>query len=315
MALVAAAAACGGPRREPLVTYFNGDYGISVRYPASWKTDQAEQDGMWYRYFLGPPSGPDRKPAVSVTLLAGPLPGSLDDYAQTYLAGNTLATSREETRQGAKGRAYDFSSKDGATRFALLILQEEQRVYGLYSQGGAALFDQHRGTLEEMAQSLTLERPPAYREHRDEKFGFAVRLPPSWRETRRFSGGGTMFVQFASPAIGADKGHETVHATLTVSVEPAPGDGAVATYYQATKDKLGEAYRVLSHTPWRDGYVDVMRVETPVTVSRIKRFYRVGGGRGYSLVFEVRDDVFGRVSRWCDMIAGTLRVAGEVQAK
>ena len=43
--------ACKGTAREPLVTYFNADHGLSVRYPADWKSDEAEQDGMWYRYF------------------------------------------------------------------------------------------------------------------------------------------------------------------------------------------------------------------------------------------------------------------------
>ena len=86
-------AGCRRPGHETLLTYFNGDFGLSVQYPASWKTEQAEQDGMWYRYFLGPPTGPQRKPAVSVTLLAGPLGMKLEDYAQTYLAGNNVAVA------------------------------------------------------------------------------------------------------------------------------------------------------------------------------------------------------------------------------
>ena len=54
------------------MTYFNGDHGVSLRHPASWRTDQAEQDGVWYRYFLAPPAGPQNRPPVSVTLLSGP---------------------------------------------------------------------------------------------------------------------------------------------------------------------------------------------------------------------------------------------------
>ena len=55
--LAGAAGACRRSSQDLLITYFNGDYGLSVRYPASWRTDQAEQEGMWYRYFLGPPTG------------------------------------------------------------------------------------------------------------------------------------------------------------------------------------------------------------------------------------------------------------------
>src|SRR6185295_1887257 len=122
--LATGAAACRGTRREPLVTYFNADHGLSVRYPADWKSDEAEQDGMWYRYFLAPPTGPQRKPAVSVTLVAGPLGVALDQYAQSYLAGNTVQSSRGETRPGARGKYQLFASPDGKTRFALLLIEE-----------------------------------------------------------------------------------------------------------------------------------------------------------------------------------------------
>jgi len=56
----------------------------------------------------------------------------------------------------------------------------------------------------------------------------------------------------------------------------------------------------------------VLWVETPMAVSRAKRFYRLVEGRGYALAFEARDDIYPRVSRWCDMIASTLKVGSEV---
>jgi len=268
---------------------------------------------MWYRYFLGPPTGPQRKPAVSVTLLAGPLAMDLEEYAQTYLAGNTVASRREEKRQGARGKSYMFASPDGATRHSLLLLQEESRVYGLYSQGEARLFERQFPVLDEMARSLTLERPASYPEERNDKFGFSIRIPPSWRETRSFSGGETLLTQFTSPAMGADKSGQTVHASLTLTVEPLPAEGTLDNFYKATRAKQGEAFRVVSHSTWRDGYADVLRSETPIAESRVKRFYRLAGGRGYSLTFEAREDVYPRASRWCDMIAGTLRTGTEVQ--
>ena len=311
--LATGAAACRGTRREPLVTYFNADHGLSVRYPADWKSDEAEQDGMWYRYFLGPPTGPQRKPAVSVTLLAGPLAMKLEDYAQTYLAGNTVASSRDETRGDARGKSYMFASPDGATRHSLLLLEEAGMVYGLYGQGEAQPFERQFPVLDEMARSLTLERPASYPEVRDDAFAFAFRLPPSWRETRRFSGGGTLLMQFASPPMAADKNGQTVHGSLTLTVEPTPADGGLATFYKAARDKQGEAFGVVSHAPWKDGYLDVLHTETPVAESRVRRYYRVAGGRGYALTFEAREDMYPRVYRWCDVIADTLRIGTEVQ--
>ena len=284
-----------------------------MRYPAGWKSDEAEQDGMWYRYFLGPPSGTQRKPAVSVTLLAGPLAMKLEDYAQTYLAGNTVASSRDETRGQARGKSYMFTSPDGATRHSLLLLAEGANVYGLYSQGETPLFERQFPVLDEMARSLTLERPASYPEERDDQFGFAIRIPPSWRETRRFAGGGTLLMQFSSPPMGADKSGQTVHGSLTLTVEPTPAEGGVEAFYKATRTKQGEAFGLVSHAPWKDGYLDVLHTETPVAESRVRRYYRVSGARGYSLTFEAREDVYPRVYRWCDIIAGTLRTGTEIQ--
>jgi hypothetical protein len=55
-----------------------------------------------------------------------------------------------------------------------------------------------------------------------------------------------------------------------------------------------------------------MQTETPIAVSRVKRYYQVAGERGYCLAFESRDDVFPRAARWYDLIAGTLKAGSEV---
>jgi hypothetical protein len=286
---------------------------VSVRYPAGWKSDEAEQDGMWYRYFLGPPAGTQRKPAVSVTLLAGPLAMKLEDYAQSYLAGNNVASSRDETRGPARGKSYMFASPDGAMRHSLLLLQEGSNVYGLYSQGETQPFERQFPVLDEMARSLTVERPETYPEEKDDQYGFAIRIPPSWRETRRFSGAGTLLMQFSSPPMAADKSGQTVHGSLTLTVEPAPAAGGLEAFYKGARDKQGEAFGLVSHAPWRDGYLDVLRTETPMAESRVRRYFRVAGRHAYSLTFEAREDVYPRVYRWCDIIAGTLRTGAELQ--
>ncbi len=283
-----------------------------MRYPASWKTEQARQDGIWYRYFLAPPGGHGPKPEVSVTLLAGPLHGSLDEHAQTYLAGNGAPTIRDEERQGAKGRSYAFASTDGATRYGLILLQESTRVFGLYAQGEAGAFARHKQVLDDMAASLSLERTETYREMKDPRFRFAVRIPPSWVESRRLSGGQqTTLVQFTSPPLAADKGGQTVHASLTVTAEDIGSDGTLETFYDNTRLKLGSAFEILNHRSWRGGYADEMAAETSMAASRAKRFYRAADGRGYGLAFEAREDVFARVSRWCDLIAETFKVGNE----
>lgn len=309
---------CRPRTRDPLVTYYNADFGLSMRHPASWKSEQVAQEGIWYRYFLGPPMGTERKPAVSVTLLAGPLTVPLEEYAQSYLAGNTLISMRPDARPGAQGKAYEFATSNGKLRHALLLLEEKRPptrqgqaggswVYGLYSQGDNTYFEQHRPLIDEMTSSLTLERAALYPEQRYDKLGYTVRIPPSWRSTRRFSGGGSSIEQYKSPALGADR-DQTIHATLSISVDSPPADGRVATYRQSIRQMLGENFQIISQAPWRDGYVDVLAVDTQLASSRIKRFYRVSGSHGYSLFCESREDVFVRISGWCDSIAETLTI-------
>ncbi len=304
-ALLLAMVGCGQHRREPLITSFDADHALSLRYPASWTTDQVDQEGVWYRYFLAPPAGPERKPAVSVTLLAGPLVGSLEEYAEPYLAGNQLLSRRQDDRQGAHGWSYELASADGATRLWLLLLTEARSVYGLYAQGDAALFAQHSDDLEQIFDSLTLERPEGYPKLTNEAFRFSLRVPPSWRSTRSFSGSQRLLQQYKSPALAADAAGETVHASLTVTVEPAPGDGGVEAFYAAVQERLGDSFRLISHAPWHDGYDDLLHSETSVAASREKRYYTTHAGLAYSLSCSARDDVFYRVSRWCDLIADT----------
>ena len=316
LALAALAAACGGRPRETFLTYFNGDHGVSLRHPASWRADQAEQDGVWYRYFLAPPATATSRPPVTVTLLAGAINVTVEQYAESYLAGHTVASTKAEERQGVPGRSWVFASGDGATRYRLLLLALGGRVVGLYAQADAAEAEKHGGTLDEMWASLTIERPDLYPVQEWKEQNASLGIPRSWRENRRFSGGGTLLVQYVSPPLAVDKGRDTVHASLTVTFESVPDGGGLSSFHEASRRRLGDNFQVTSHAAFKGGYVDVMRTETPVAINFVKRFYFAEGGRGATLAFEAREDVFPRASRWADFIASTLRLGGaEGQAK
>jgi hypothetical protein len=311
--LVALALACSpGCRRgsrDPLVTYYNPDYNLRVQHPASWKGDQAEQDGIWYRYFLGPPTGAQRKPAVSVTLFAGPLATTVDEYAQRYLGGATVKASKVEDRQGLPARRWDYTAADG-TRAALLLVEQRQParawIYGLYAQGESGPFEEQAAAVEEMFKSMAVDRPNAWKEYKGD--GYTLRVPESWRESRHFSGGGRTMLQWSSPALGADKA-QTLHASLTLSVEPTAK--TIDAYWKEQRDAQGESFALLGHGTWRDGFVDTLRTETPMATSRVKRFYRIKDGKAFVLALDAREDVFPRVARWSDQIAETLLLAGE----
>jgi hypothetical protein len=302
--------ACRREAREPFLTYFIEDHGLTIRFPASWKTEQAEQAGVYYRYFLGPPVGPQRKPAVSVTLFVGPLNMPLETYAaQSYLAGNVVTSLKTDNRFGLSGQSYALRSAKSGTRSMLLLFQDQRRVVGLYSQGETLEFERHLPAVEEIHRSLSFERAAAYPVVRNERFGFSLQLPTVWRETRSLSHGEALFLQYTSPPFGVEQRNHTVHATLTLNVEALPPQLDLKGFYNKTRTKLGDSYKVISHVEHPDSFGDLEQVETSITASRIKRYYRVGGGRGYVLACEARDDISTRALPWCDLIATTLRVA------
>jgi hypothetical protein len=306
LAAALAAVSCGRTAPETYVTYFNGDHAVSVRHPASWRSDQAERDGVWYRYFLAPPEAGQGRAPVSVTLMAGAMTVPVAEYAKSYLGDHTVASTRPEERQGIAGQSWVFSSADGKSRYRLLLLSPGGRVLGLYAEGDAAAVEKQAAVLDEMFSSLTVERPERYPVTAWKDQQASLGLPESWRETRAFSGGGRLLAQYVSPALAVDKGRQTVHVSLSVTFEAAPDGGGLPEYYAAARGRLGENFQVTNHATFRDGYVDVMRTETPVAISYVKRFYFAQGGRGCSLSFEAREDVFPRASRWADYIASTL---------
>jgi hypothetical protein len=284
---------------------------VSLRHPAGWRADQAEQDGVWYRTFMASPVAATSRPPVTVTLLASPINGTVEQYAQSYLAGHTVASTKAEERQGVPGRSWTFASGDGATRYRLLLLALGGRVVGLYAQADAAEAEKHAGTLDEMWASLTIERPDLYPVQEWKEQNASLGIPHSWRENRRFSGGGTLLVQYVSPPLAVvEKGRDTVHASLTVTFESVPDGGSLSSFHEASRRRLGDNFQVASHSAFKGGYVDVMRTETPVAVNVVKRFYFAEGGRGCTLAFEAPEDVFPRVSRWAEFIASTLRLGG-----
>jgi hypothetical protein len=292
------------------VTYFHADPALTLRHPPTWTARLADQQGVRYRYFESQPSGPPRTP-VTATLVAARLEIGLDEYVTRVLGGAQPQETRDETRGTARGRRVRAASPDGKTRHSLLLLEEGGRAFGLHTQGDPAAFAERLADVDGMEASLTVERAQAYPERRVPEWAFALRVPESWHGGRTFSGNGTYVTQYLSPPLGIDKDGTTVHAALTLTVEPAPPEGGVEAFRERSLKKMGDAYQLVDHQVWRDGLMDVLQFETSLATSRSKRFYRTANGRAYSLAFEAREDVFPRVTRWCDLIASTLRVGAE----
>jgi hypothetical protein len=302
LALALALALTSCSRREPLVTWFDGAHAVSLRYPASWRSTPADPapSGAIYRVFRPR----DSRLHLTASLLAAPLEaGALDAYGAAFLAGKEVAF-RRPGRDGAIEAAY----ADASGRYRLELVAVGPVAHGLLIQADEAAWKEKGGVIEDVAASFQPERPAAWGERREERFGYALRLPPSWRETQGFAKGDTLLRVFLSPAVGVDDHRQLLYASLTLTVESL-GEGGFEGYYKRKREALGEAFPVVRHEPWKDGYTDTIVTETAVVTSRIKRFYRASPTRGYCLAFEASDDVYRRVAPWFDLIAGTLELS------
>ncbi len=284
---------------------------MSLRHPASWRNDQAEQDGVWYRYFLAPPTAPQGRAPVSVTLLAGPMAVPVDQYAQTYLAGHTVASTRPEERQGVPGQSWVFSSADGKTRYRLLLLAQGGRVLGLYAQGEAAAADKQAAVLDEMWSSLTVERPDRYPVTAWKDQHASLGVPESWRETRRFSGGGTLVTSYVSPALAVDKGRADRPRVAVRHLRA--GSGGRGPRGVLRGDAPPARRQLQGHEPLRlpgrlrGRHADRDPGRRLLREAVLLRRRGAGAARSAS---RRREDVFPRASRWADYIASTLAFGG-----
>ncbi len=302
--LLVAAIGCRRSGEDVLVTYFS-EKGFSLRHPASWRIGEAKQNGTVYQYLV-PPTAAAKQPPLAVTLLAGAASVPVDEYAHPYLAQNNLVSSQPEEREGTSGRSWVFTTADGKQQGRLLLLSLQGRIVGLHALGESPVSGGLTTALDEIWSSFTIERPERYPVHTWPAFGASLGVPRTWKQTQQFSGRGTMLVQFASPPLAVEK-RQTIHAALSLTLGPAP-QGGLDDYYETTRRKLGENYLVASHEPLNGGIVDLMRTETPLAVSYIRRYYFVEGGTACSLSFEAREDVFTNAARWADAIAPTLRL-------
>ena len=304
VALAALAGACTESPREPLLTYFNPRFGLSIRYPAVWKTQEAEQDGVWYRYFTSPLAD-GNIPALTTTMLATPLDGSLQDYADVYVADGSITSSGQDRRQEADGYRFDYTTEAGEQRHTLLLLEGQGWAFGLHVQGRADHFETNIERVQDLVGNFRLERSNLYPEPRDEEFDFTLRVPESWPRQRRMGAGDRLLLQHLSPAMGRDN-EQGVHASLTLTVEPVDGD--IETFYETVRERLGDTVSLVEHEQWHGGYADEHWSESALSASRARRFMRVENGRGYMITCEAREDVQHRVLPWCAMIAETLRI-------
>ncbi len=261
----------------------SGESRVSLRYPASWRVRAHEPDAEGiYRSFV---------PAAGGDIVV------------------SLSKQRRPSEWAGEGRVRPSYSEDATHRYGRVQIQEADTLHALRVRAARPAWAQHQAAIEGMLSSFALEQPGEYVLHEDPRFAYRVRVPASWSKTRSLASEDRSVVVFTSPPIGADE-DGTVAASLTLNVETV-GPGGREVQYRRGIERLGEAFRMIRHSPWGEGHADEMRVETQVSASRIKRFYRIGERYAYALAFEAREDVYHRAWGWFDLIAATFEVMEE----
>ena len=133
--------------------------------------------------------------------------------------------------------------------------------------------EKNAAVLDEMWASLTVERPDRYPVRGWKAFDASLGVPESWRQTREFSGGGTTLVQFASPPLGDGQAPDDPRRAVGHARARSPAAAACASTTTRPASSSATTTWSASHQAFRGGFVDIMKTETPLAVSYIKRYY------------------------------------------
>ena len=162
-----------------------------VRHPASWRTRPGRAGRRLVPLLPRAARGPaEPRAGLGHAARGGHERSPSSEYAQSYLAGHTVASTRAEERQGVPrpvvgvhlGRRRDALPAAPAGRAAAASSASTRRAT-------PSAVEQDAATLDEMWSSLTIERPgplPGARSWQGSRRPSAC--PTSWRETRAVLG-------------------------------------------------------------------------------------------------------------------------------
>ena len=214
---------------------------------------------------------------MSATLLVGRPGRHLDEYAQTYLAGNTGSLARTRSARGPRARPTASPPRTGPCATSCCSRGEGPRLSASTPRREAASFDAlRRRCSRRCSTSLTLERPAFYArdaQRRLRLLAAPARLlagdPPLHRRGHARSSSSR-----ARPWPRTRAGRPSTPRSPSRSSR-SPGTAASRPTTRRAGATLGESFSPRATRPGADGYLDVLRTETPLAMSQLKRFYKV----------------------------------------
>jgi hypothetical protein len=297
-----------------MITVYNAAMRVSVPAPRGWASEAGSQGGFDMQNFTGPDVASPEQAGVVVQVMVGPAPSgaTLEQLSSNYTANQKIAGEENFDFHSGPGRLWRFSAPDGSRSYLLMLALRQERVYGVYVRASPGNLEAHRAAIDEMLRGLALEVPEFWKAYERPDFGLRLKHPPSWKLTPSVSQPGkAFFVGFRSPALAADEGGGTVHATLEVTVAETARDTTLERFYAERVEMLGDNYRLLEHQTLREGGLicDLYGIETQLANYLEKTYYFVESGRSYVFKFNVPSAIYRQIEPWIADIADTFQPA------
>ena len=290
-----------------LITVYSPALEVSFPLAQGWTADAAiEQAGFHMQSFTGRSVDVPERPGIRLQILAGPMPdGPLDEVSERFR--RELEQERVENFALGTfvGKTWHYVSEDDEERARLMLVDVEDRLYGLFLRGEARTLEAYDGAIERLWSEFAIEQGPYFDVYQAPGGDISIRHPKSWARTQAVAQSGeSLFVGFRSTPLAVEKDGTTVHATLEVTVRRVPDETTVESFYAQRSEELGDNYRLLSHRSLDElGAVSVLyHVQTQLADYLERTIYYVSGGKSFICKFNARNQVYHAIEPWVDEI-------------
>ena len=290
-----------------LITVYSPALEVSFPLAQGWTADAAiEQAGFHMQSFTGRSIDVPERAGIRLQILAGPMPdGPLEVVSERFR--RELEQERVEDFELGTfvGQTWHYVSEDEEERARLMLVDVEDRLYGLYLQGETGTLEAYEGAIEQLWSDFAIERGSYFDVYQAPGSDISIRHPKSWARTQAIAQSGeSLFVGFRSTPLAVEKNGTTVHATLEVSVRRVPVETTVESFYAQRSEALGDNYRLLSRRSLDElGAVSVLyHVETQLADYLERTIYYVSEGKSFIFKFNSRNRVYHAIEPWIDEI-------------
>jgi hypothetical protein len=290
-----------------LITVYSPTLEVSFPLPQGWTADAAlEQAGFHMQTFTGRSVDVPERPGIRLQILAGPMPdGPLDLVSERFRRELNEERVEEYKFEDFVGKTWYYVSDDEEERARLMLIDVDDRLYGLYLRGEARTLEAYDSAIERLWSEFSIEKGPYFEVYKTPDGEISIPHPRSWTRTQAMAEGGeSFFVGFRSTPLAVERDGTTVHATLEVTVHRVADDLTVERFYAARTEQLGDNYRLLSHHSLDDlGAISTLYlVETQLANYLERTVYYVSDGKSFIFKFNARNQIYHAIEPWIDEI-------------